>query len=320
MKRNSPFMNRFCILLLTALFSTAGLKAQNLDLLNNKELQELNKLNPSLTGVLNRLRFLGNQSTNTDLGLETRLFKSASHIGFTASFDNLDHIDRKSFNFAYARDFDLSEKLQLKLGGNVDYQIKVFHGGNRLFEGYSFKDFNGFEYKVDSLNINDFDIDAKFFDVGFGGSLLFKNLVMGVNINHINTPDISVQEGIKQLADFELNAQLMGFVKLGQFGMLIPSAIYAKQKDDAFLSGGVSLSYKTFTLNGQYEDLNGQTGYDVGMSLLLRKRHLVNVSYRSNLATTASTKDGIFSATLNTALFKPKKELEGVLDRIKLVY
>ncbi len=33
--------------------------AQNVDLVNDKEVQELNKLNPALTGVLNRLRFFG---------------------------------------------------------------------------------------------------------------------------------------------------------------------------------------------------------------------------------------------------------------------
>ncbi len=297
-----------------------GTQAQNVDLLNDKEFQELNKLNPSLTGVLNRFRFMANQSSNTDIGFETRVFKSLSHIGFTATFDNIDNLDRKSFNFAYARDVDINDKIQLKLGGNVDYQIKVFHHNNQILNDFSFTDFNGFEYKVDSLNINDFRVDSKFFDVGIGGSLLFKNLVLGFNLNHINTPNISVQDGLKQLAGVEINAQLLGFIKLGQDGMLIPSVIYAQQRDDAFTSAGLSLNFKTVTLNGQYEDLNGQSGYDFGISARVKKRYLVNISYRSNLATTGNQKDGILSATINGSIFKPKKELEGVLDRIKVLY
>ena len=313
-------MSRLVILFLVLLTGFHSASAQNLDLINDKEFQELNKLNPSLTGVLNRFRFMANRATNTDLGLETRIFKSASHIGFTATFDNIDNLDRRSFNFAYARDFNVSEKMILKLGGNLDYKIKVFHQGNQLGQNFTFRDFDGFEYKVDSLNINDFSVDSKFFDLGLGGSLLFNNLVLGFNIKHINTPDISVQKGVEQLADIEFNTQLLGFIKLGESMTVIPSAIYAQQKDDAFTSLGVSLNFKTVTLNGQYEDLNGQSGYDLGVTVRFKKRHLINVSYRTDLSTSASQKDGIFSATLNSTIFKPKKELESVLDKIKLLY
>ena len=313
-------MARIIVFLSVLTLCLQSTQAQNLDLLNDKEFQELNKLNPSFTGILNRFRFLANQSNGTDLGLESRVFKSASHIGFTATFDNIAHLDRKSFNFAYARDFDVSEKIQLKLGGNVDYQIKVFHNGNQLFQDFSFTDFNGFEYKVDSLNSKDFDVDAKFFDVGLGGSILLKNTIIGFNLNHINTPDISIQEGLKQVADIEINAQFVGFYKIGEALTLIPSALFSKQKDDQFSSAGLSLNFKTVTFNGQYEQLNDQTGYDLGLSVRFRKRHLINVSYRTNLATTANQKDGIFSATLNSTIFKPKKDLEGILDRVKVLY
>ncbi|MCB9261793.1 MAG: type IX secretion system membrane protein PorP/SprF [Flavobacteriales bacterium] len=295
----------------------SSLFAQNFDLINNKELPELNKLNPAFTGVLNRLRFMYNQSATTDLGFETRLFKSSNHFGVYATFDGIDHIQRKSFNAQYARNIELKNNLNLKLAANVNYQIRLFHRGNEV--NFSFKDFNGFEYHVDSLNIKDFSTQQEVFDLGIGTALLWKNLVLGFNVNHLNQPDINLQNSQSLKSKIEMNAQLMGFFKLGKL-MAAPTAIYAQQGSDVFSSLGLNLTYKNLGITGQYEDLNSQTGYDFGLTYRYKKRHLLNISYRSNLTTTSNTKDGILTATVNSTLFKPKKELDGVLDKIKLVY
>lgn len=295
--------------------------AQNVDLVNDKEVQELNKLNPALTGVLNRLRVLGNASQNVDLGLETRVFKSPNHLGFYAKFDNLENLERQSFNFSYSRDVVSKDALQLKLGGNIDYQVKVFHNDKQILKDFSFKDFNGFEYKIDSANAKDFNVESKIFDLSIGSSVLYKNLILGVTLNHLNAPDVSVQKGVEQFTNLSISAQLLGFFKLGENITVIPTAIYANQKTDDFTSLGMSVNYKTITLNGQYEDLNGYTGYDFGISARLMKRHLLNVSYRTDLASASIGQSAaIISATINSTLFKPKKELEGILDKIKLVY
>ena len=83
----------------------------------------------------------------------------------------------------------------------------------------------------------------------------------------------------------------------------------------------MSVNYKSVTFNGQYEDLNGYTGYDFGLTVRLIKRHLLNLSYRTDLVSVSQGQSSaIISATINSTLFKPKKELEGILDRIKLVY
>ena len=307
--------------IVTICLSSASVSAQNADLVSEKEVQELNKLNPALTGVLNRLRVLGNASQNVDLGIETRVFKSANHLGFYAKFDNLDNLERQSFNFSYARDLVEKPGLQVKLGGNIDYQIKVYHNDEQVFKDFSFKDFNGFEYRIDSANAKDFNVESKVFDLSVGSSVLYKNLVLGVTLNHLNTPDVSVQKGIEQFSDLSVSAQLLGFFKVGQNMTIIPTAIYANQKDDDFTSLGMSINYKSVTLNGQYEDLNGYTGYDFGLSVRLMKRHLVNLSYRTDLlAASQGQSSALISATINSTLFKPKKELEGILDRIKLVY
>ncbi len=312
-------MKRILVIFSVIAMGASDLFAQNLDLLNNKDFQEMNKLNPSLTGVLNRFRFLGNQSTSTDLGFETRWFKSASHLGFNINLNSIDNLSRRSFNASYARDFNLSEHATFKLGANVDYQIKVFHQGDQILNNISFKDFNGFEYHVDSLNIKDFSVDSKFWDVDLGASLLFKNILVGVNVNHINRPDISIQRGVEQLADLELNAQLVGFFNLGLITVM-PTGVYAVQQDDVFSSYGLSLNRKQLTLNAQYESYNDDYGYDFGVSYRYKKRHFINLSYRSNLATPLNQKDGIFSLTLNSTIFNPKKDLEGILDKIKNIY
>jgi hypothetical protein len=155
--------------------------------------------------------------------------------------------------------------------------------------------------------------------VDLGASLLIKNILIGVNVNHINTPDISIQKGVEQLADLELNAQLVGFFNLGLITVM-PTGVYAVQKDDVFGSYGLSINRKKLTLNAQYETYNGDYGYDFGVSYRYRKRHFINLSYRSNLATPLNQKDGIFSLTLNSTIFKPKKDLEGILDKIKNIY
>ncbi len=264
---------------------------------------------------------MGNASQNVDMGLETRIFKSMNHIGFYAKFDNLEDLERQSFNFSYARDVVTKDALQLKIGGNIDYQVKVFHNDKQIFTDFSFKDFNGFEYRIDSANAKDFNVESKVFDLSIGSSLLYKNLVLGVTLNHLNTPDVSIQKGVEQFTNLSVNAQLLGFFKVGQNLTFIPTAIYANQKEDAFTSLGMSVNYKTVTLNGQYEDLNGYTGYDFGVSVRLMKRHLLNVSYRTDLvAASVGQSSALISATINSTLFKPKKELEGILDKIKLVY
>jgi|GEM_PF-1394029 len=317
MKLSKTTIALICVLSL----SNCYVFAQNSDLVNNKEIQELNKLNPALTGVLNRLRVLGNASQNVDLGIETRLFKSANHLGFYAKFDNLDNLDRQSFNFSYARDVFVKAGLKVKLGGNIDYQIKVYHNDQQILKDFSFKDFNGFEYRIDSANAKDFNIDSKVFDLSVGSSLLYKNIVLGVTLNHLNTPDVSIQKGIEQFSDLSISAQLLGFFKLGKQITVIPTAIYANQKEDDFTSLGMSVNYKSVTFNGQYEDLNGYTGYDFGLTVRLIKRHLLNLSYRTDLVSVSQGQSSaIISATINSTLFKPKKELEGILDRIKLVY
>lgn len=313
-------MVRFKIFLMTMVLSIATISAQNRDLMGDKEFQELNKLNPAFTGVLNKLRILGNVSQKYDIGLETRLFKSANHLGFYMTFDDIENLNRKSFNFTYARDFDVKEKLQFKLGANLNYQVKIFHNDSQLFKNFTFKDFNGFEYEVDSLNAKDFRTESKLFDLHVGGSMLYKNLVLGVSLNHVNRPDISVQSSIKEKANLAVNAHLMGFFTLGKLVTVIPTGVYAIQKDDVFSSYGISLNKNNFTLSGQYESLNKETGYDVGITYRFKKRHLLNVSYRTNLATTGLQQDGIFSATINSNIFKPKKELEGILDKIKALY
>ena len=292
---------------------------QNLDLINDKEFPELNKLNPSLTGVLNQFRGLANAASNTDLGLETRLFKSVNYLGFTATFDETDHLNRQVYTLGYARDITKNDHLKIKLGLNADYHIKVFHNDNQLNTDFTFADFNGFRYDVDSLNINDFSVESQVFDLDIGASVLFKNLLLGITVNHINRPDISVQKGVEQLMDLSYNAQLMGFVKLGELLTIIPTGVYARQQDDVFSSYGVSLNRNTWTFTGQYEALNDQIGYDFGLTKRFKKRYLLNISYRSNLAT-ENTKDGYLSATVNATLFKPKKELEGILDKLKAVY
>ncbi|MFT7592609.1 MAG: hypothetical protein ACI9UJ_002548, partial [bacterium] len=242
---------------LTCILSWASISvsAQNADLVADKEVQELIKLNPALTGVLNRLRFLGNASQNVDMGLETRFFKSANHLGFYAKFDNLNDLERKSFNFSYARDVVDKAGMQLKIGGNIDYQVKVYHNDKQILTDFSFKDFNGFEYKIDSASAKGFHIDSKVFDFSLGSSLLYKNLVLGVTLNHLNTPDVSIQKGVEQFTNLSLSAQLLGFFKVGQELTFIPTVIYANQKKDDFTSLGMSVNYKSVTLNGQYEDL-----------------------------------------------------------------
>ncbi len=308
----------FILLLFGSSFSGFG---QNSDLVSDKELQELNKLNPSLTGVLNRFRVLGNASSNVDIGLETRFFKTANRLGFYATFDNIDNLERKSYNLSYARDFELTEKIQWKLGANVDYQVKLFNGDKEVKADLSFKDFDGFEYKIDSADIQNFSLESKVFDLSVGTSILYKNLVLGVTLDHINTPDVSIQKGVKQLADMAYNAQLMGFFKLGSKLTIIPSAIYASQDEDVFSSFGMSLNYKGVSFNGQYEDLNGFQGYDFGISARIKEKHLINVSVRNDLVSASVGQSAtIVSATINSSLFKKKKELEGVLEQIRLVY
>jgi len=307
------------LLILALLMIPSVVKAQNYDLVDDKEFQELNKLNPSLTGVLQRFRVLANQATSTDLGIETRLFKSVNYLGFNVRLDNQNNIDRQSYNVSYARDFKLAKVIDWKLGANMNYEVKIFNQGKQVNSNFNLTDFNGFEYRFDSINPQDYSIESKVFDLSLGTSFLFKNLVLGVTANHINTPDVSLQNGVEQLKDFAINAQLIGFFNIGKSLMIMPTGIYAQQGDDVFSSYGASINIKNITFNGQYEMLGDVSGIDVGVSYRFKKRHLFNLSYRNDL-TSGNSKSSIISGTINSSIFKPKKDLEGVLDKIKALY
>jgi hypothetical protein len=310
------------IRLLTVLFMLTGFSvrpvhAQNIDLTEGKEFSELAQTNPAFAGVLEQFRFLFTQSNELKAGLESKLLKN-NYLSFHFNQDELDHLRRQNFTLSYAREKKFENGIRFKYAGNATYNNKTFFREQGQNGPFSFTDFNGFTYDFTESRADSFN-SIEQVDVGLGFGLLYKNLIAGLNINHLNAPDVSVLKGVENRLPLEVNAQLGGFINLNTDFSLFPNALFSLQGNEYWLSGGLGLNYKTVILNGQYELYNDFQRLDIGLTARI-DRFLVGIGYTNYIASSSNQDNSAVRLTLNGSIFKPKKSLEGVLSKLTSLY
>ncbi|MFT5480753.1 MAG: hypothetical protein ACI9NN_001721, partial [Bacteroidia bacterium] len=301
MKKENKFSLHVAALFLVCFTATNVQAQKNYDLLNSKELSQLSELNPAYTGILNNIRVLVNKGEEVNLGMEMRLFKSKNYIGLNYTNESLDQLNRQIYRASYVRDYKFNERLKLKVAGNLEYQNKTIKDRTLLTK--SFDDFDGASYYQDSALVNQFQEQISFADFGLGAGLIFGNLVFGINIKHLNTPEISMEAGRIRKSDMEFNAQAMGFLELTLNWRLIPNLIFAKQGSTDFISYGLGVNFKDITLSSQYEEIGTLSQLDMGLSFLVKHRYFVNLSYVNPISAVQASQEAFLRLTINSSLF-----------------
>jgi len=315
------------LLLLLSVFNSNKIQAQNLDLINGKEFDEMAKLNPAFTGVLEELRLLVGQSAQLRAGIESKLFKSVNYVGFNFEMDEIDHLKRQSYQFNYAREKEFGENLKLKFAGTADYQVRTFHR-SATDTAFSFSDFNGNVWSFIE-GTTDFNTNTNYVDIGLGIGGIYKNLIFGINLNQLGNMSMDLnKDGEGVYVPIEFNAQVGGFMNLGSTIKLFPNLIYSAVGDESMFALGLGATKGNWSLNGQFESFDYSNSgrisrLDIGVFGRIN-RFLIGFSYLHwNTPPTQSselTKED-FRLTLNTSLFNRKnKKAEGIFSDLRKFY
>ncbi len=326
MKLNHAFIA--CLIALWPAFS----HAQNLDFLNNKELSKLYQLNPTYTGVLNQFRVLSSKGEDFELGFESRIAGGKNFIGvnydeqttkderFGGGGDFL-RMKRNGIRLSYARDAATIGNLQIKLGADLNIQ-KSMTLSNPITDQFVVQNFNGNYFVFDSSNVSNFTNQFRSTDLGIGASIFYKNLIFGLSGKHLNLPDVSFNAGEEHKVGIEGTAELIGFLKITPSFTLMPNLMASFQDDRKFYNLGLGFLVKGVMLNTQYESFNSLDQIDISLSGRY-KRYFVNISYLTILGSVQKPNsdplDGL-RVTLNTTLFKLKKDDGSIRDYLKRIY
>jgi hypothetical protein len=316
MKRNIKIL-----LLLVGLFGIIGeLKAQtnNVDLLGGKELAEMSRMNPAFTAIINELRLNTSKGNDLNIGLEGKWFKSPTHYGLYFQKNNIDHLQRNKLNFQISRDKSFGEKFQFKYAFQLQHLNKTFTNPSSNGLALNFHDYNGLEYAIDSSNISQVLTESKSFDIGLGVGGVFKNLIIGANVRHLNKPKISIIEGSSERVAMSFEGQVGGFVDL--FGTsLFPHLIFAQQGEETFLSGGVGVTRKNITFLGQYEQIGDLTQFDLGLNFRY-ERFMFAINYVYPQVDNYEFALSDIRLTLNTSLRKFRVKDNELLNKLQMFY
>lgn len=292
-------------------------QTNNLDLLSGKELAEMSRLNPAFTAVMNELRLNTSRGGDVSIGLEGKWFRSPTHFGLYFQQNSIDNLDRNTLNFQLSRDRDFKGGFQFKYALQLQYDNKKFTGNNSSFP-LNFNDFNGLQYSIDSSNFGTVLSERKTLDVGIGVGGLYKTLIFGANLRHLNAPKASIIDGSAEKLPIGLDAQLGGFLSI--FGTdVFPHVLLSAQGDDLFLSGGVGITKKNVTFMGQFEQINDQTQLDLGLNFRY-ERFMFAVNYVYPQVSNYEFAFSDIRFTLNTTLRKPRIKDQDFLNKLRKFY
>ena len=295
------------------------INAQNYDLSQFKDFEQLAKVNPAFTGVLQKLRLLAaNKGSDLNIAFESKLFKSDNYLGVGFNQLSQSNVRRQTFYAAYNRDKTFKNGAVFKVGIQGDYIQKNFYREADVQFPFTFKDFDGRSFRFDSSTMNNFSAQRNYADVGLGLAYQGKRIIAGVNARHLNQPKYSVDNTKDDRMPIEANAQLSSYFTMGKIA-IIPTGMLSVQGSDKYVQIGTGVNYLEYTFIGQYERLNDRPLIDVGVTFR-QGRIFAAASYVADL----KQDDGIdlskLKITLNLNLRKLKLEDKGMLKYLSFLY
>lgn len=311
-------MNKKFLIVLLFGFAVLPVHAQNYDLSSFKDFDQLAKVNPAFTGVLQKLRLLANnRGADLNIGFEGRIFKTDHYLGGGFNQVSIGSVRRQTLYASYNKDFELKNKALFKIALQGDYNQKSFFRkeGETAFD---FVDFDGISYRYDSISADDFSAGRNYADIGLGFGYLGKRLVLGGNVKHLNRAKYSINTTDERRMPFEASAQLCGFFGIGKITM-IPVGVFSVQGDDIFYNIGAGINYLEYTVTGKLQRSDDQELLDIGLNYR-KGRIFASVGYAADL----NSSDGIdfsnINLTLNTSLRKIKNPDTEIIKYLANMY
>ncbi len=310
---------KFLMFVLVLSLSFFKAKAQNYDLSQFKDFEQLAKVNPAFTGVLQKLRLLAaNRGSDLNIAFESKLLKTDNYLGGGFNQISQNNVRRQTFYASYNRDKKLKNEAILKIAIQGDYIQKSFFKAADATLPFSFSDFDGSSFSYDSASASNFSTQRNYADLGLGIAYQGKRIIFGANARHLNQPKFSINNTVNDKMPIEANAQLSSYFSVGKLS-IIPTGMISVQGTDKYMQLGTGVNYLDYTFIGQYELLNDKPLVDIGVTYR-KGRVFAAASYVADL----KQDDGIdlskLKITLNLNLRKLKLEDKGMLKYLSYLY
>ena len=308
---------RILIISIVFLLFSARMAAQNFDLSNNKQWNQLMQLNPALTAVGGELRTLINAHDGLNIGLETPLINKPWQLGVMYERSSIEQMSRNRFN-AY-----VSHLKELKNNGVLRMGLSGHWTDQRFFppsEGnYVFKDFSGFIYMVDSALHTKRREMQTYLSTGAGLTFEKKNLLFGLSARNLIPQDVSLFEGIELKIKPEISAQLGGYFGKQEYRAWFPSAVYSYQNGEQYFQFGVSHMRKFLIIHALAEVMenNGQFGFGLNYR---RGPVFISLLYRDDYRAFTSLSAENLQFVLHFTLLKGSRASTEIVQKLKLLY
>lgn len=311
-------MNRLLTVIIFFISAHSSVFAQNYDLAAFKDFDQMAKVNPAFTGVLQKLRFLANnKGADLNIGFEGRIFKTDHYLGGGFNQVSIGSVRRQTLYASYNKDFALKNKALVKIALQGDYHQKSFFRREGETD-FDFVDFDGANYRYDSLNAPNFSLGRNYTDFGVGLGYIGKRMVIGGNVKHLNRAKYSINTNDDRRLPLEANAQLCGFFSVGKL-TLIPSGVLCVQQDQMYYHLGGGVNYLEYTLTSKLENVDQNQWLDVGLNYR-KGRIFASVSYSADLSQSNGIDFSKINITLNTSLRKIKSPDSDIIRQLANLY
>ncbi len=307
-------MNKIIVLSI-AILGAMSSYGQGYDFFSQREFDQLARINPAYTGILERLRLLAsNRGADLNIGLESKVFKSKHYIGGGFQQVSLSHIRRQKVYGTYSRDIKFKNESVMKIAIQGEYVQKSFFRSADDVQ-FNFSDFDGREYRYDSLSSAFYSDPKVYGDIGFGFAYLGKRVLLGANGRNLLMPAQSISSEVKQRLPIQLDAQGCATLKRHKL-VVIPSGIFRLYDGNMLLQAGLGLNFKEYTLVGNFASVENQKL--VSAALNYRKgRIFASAGYQFE---PGLDEEGLFKLTVNASLRKPREQALEILERLGNVY
>jgi hypothetical protein len=292
-------------------------KAQNFDLTENKQWNQLMQLNPSMTAIGGEFRTIMNDVGGINLGLESPLFKKRANIGLMYQRAGLSNLTRDRLMAVIGRKKEFTSGNVLRIGVNANW--------NRLqllapsFGGYALTDFSGNRYLVDStLHAARSGINS-YIDAGIGLSFERKNLIFGLDARQLSKANISPFNGIENRLKPQLSAQLGGFFGKKPDQNWFPKAVYSLQNGEQYAQFGLSHIRKHLSISGISEFYNGNTTLAVRFNFK-KGRFFLSLEYADEANAFEQFELQNLRYVFNFSILKNKETGTALVESLRMLY
>ena len=281
------------------------LQAQNIELRNGTDITQPGQINPALAGLQEDFfRLL----TNADLNNYTFMIEGKIPLklgNYMLGVDRIsnDYISNSMFNLTYGRTSKQDKKLSFRYGGSLQINTrKSLNTEGNDSTGFSFIDLNG--EKTEFSSLSDLTGELSYFNLDFGASMQYNDLLVSLSLDNILNPNVSLVEGQNRALPFSANVLVGGFLNIGKNYTFFPSAMAIVNQDGFFAKAGLDFNTPYFNISGAYIKDDIQTDIKGSLAMHYKKMYF-GLVYSQPIE--GMNSKPTFRIFLNSSLFKDRK-------------